>query len=426
MEDSTAGAGPRLTPAKRQIGELPEPGPEASLQDGGKDGSVEVKRFLSGIGLGRYLAKLLARGFDCMEALEAMEEEDMRQEVGMLPGHVRLLQKHLASRRGAAPRGKQGGPAAEPAAAPAAAQVATPALLPALEMPIASAEDTTRPCPLPAVPTGQAAEVEHQALFPKSAPPQRPELASEFAEQALVEFRDPGPAPVGEAMPAGLPGGPAPQNAQSNLQKAEAQYFAALQAAQATTATDPEPAGPDDTLQALAQLAEESAQLVATAASFCAWPQADSRQLSAVVDAAQQAAQRAQWSAVAAMSCGDPPDHDKEWSGKMRRAAVQAAEVAEQYARDCAKAATSTGRPQAVARAFCKFHVESRCMKGSMCEFSHDIGVLPVLPLANKVELPCVFFAKGQCNRGCACPFSHGEEELNEVLRLKQGPPVVS
>mmetsp|Transcript_132163 Transcript_132163/g.410730 ORF Transcript_132163/g.410730 Transcript_132163/m.410730 type:complete len:160 (-) Transcript_132163:26-505(-) len=135
-------------------------------------------------------------------------------------------------------------------------------------------------------------------------------------------------------------------------------------------------------------------------------------------------AQRAQWAATSAVALGDSGDHDKEWSEKMRRSAVQAAEVAEQYARDSAKAATSTGRPQAVARAFCRFHTEGRCLKGASCEFSHDVGVLQTPPLASKLELPCAFFRKGQCNRGAACPFPHGEEELGEVLRLRaQQPP---
>merc|ERR1719277_1476724 len=61
----------------------------------------EVQRFLSSIGLARYYPKLVGAGFDSMEALRAMEEEDMRQECGMLPGHIRLLQKHLNRALGA-------------------------------------------------------------------------------------------------------------------------------------------------------------------------------------------------------------------------------------------------------------------------------------------------------------------------------------
>lgn len=202
----------------------------------------------------------------------------------------------------------------------------------------------------------------------------------------------------------------------------EDKYVLAMQAAQSSLNSDPDPAGSDDTLAALAQLAEGSAQLVATAASFCANPQADAGVLAAVVDAAQQGAQRASWAAVAAVAYSDSDDFDKEWNQKMRRAAVQASEVAEQYARDCAAAVKMVGKGKVVARAFCKFHAENRCLKGAACEFSHDAAVLASLPLASKTELECVFFSKGQCTRGLGCPFAHGPEELDEVIRLKTGP----
>merc|ERR1719277_1095192 len=65
----------------------------------------EVQRFLSSIGLARYYPKLVSAGFDSMEALRAMEEEDMRQECGMLPGHARLLQKNMAKLHAAASGG---------------------------------------------------------------------------------------------------------------------------------------------------------------------------------------------------------------------------------------------------------------------------------------------------------------------------------
>jgi len=199
-------------------------------------------------------------------------------------------------------------------------------------------------------------------------------------------------------------------------------YTLAMQDAQVLMGSDPEPPSADDTLAALAQLAESSAQLVATAASFCANPQADASMLAAVVDAAQQGAQRASWAAVAAIAYGDSEDFEKEWNQKMRRAAVQASEVAEQYARDCAAAVKMVGKGKVIAKAFCKFHAENRCLKGAACEFSHDSAVLPALPLASKTELECVFFLKGECTRGAGCPFAHGPEELDEVIRLKSGP----
>jgi len=106
----------------------------------------------------------------------------------------------------------------------------------------------------------------------------------------------------------------------------------------------------------------------------------------------------------------------------MRRAAVQAAEVAEQYARDCAAAAKKAGNAKVVEQAFCKFHAENRCLKGAACEFAHDASVLAPLPLTSKTELECAFFAKGTCARGMGCPYAHGAEELEEILRMKSGP----
>jgi len=403
-----------------------------------QNGSDEVKRFLGGIGLSRYTSKLLANGFDSLEALDAMEEEDMRQEISMLPGHVRLLQKHLTIRRGGAAKPQRAAPAAEPAG-PAAAPPpdAAPAALPPADLPppqLSAVEAAASKAPPAALPKQQAVapgEVPPStlqlALVPMRVERPPPESASksvhELTELAEAEFRE-RRGLAGDAAGQGSGAQEAPPQRRTVEQEAEAQYIAALRAAQAAAAADPDPAGPDDTLMALAQLAEESAQMVATAASFCAWPQADVRQLAAVVESAQQGAQRAQWAAVAAVAYGETADRDKEWSQKMRRAAVQAAEVAEQYARDCAKAVTSTGRGQAIARAFCRFHAEGRCLKGTLCEFSHDVAMLQTLPLASKLELPCVFFAKGQCNRGTGCPFPHGEEELNEVIRLKRSQPL--
>merc|ERR550532_3506279 len=74
-----------------------------------------------------------------MDALDAMEEEDMR-EAGMLPGHVRLLQKHLVEcRRGQPPKAKAPPPLAAqlsggrpPAMEPGAIARALGTLMPAL------------------------------------------------------------------------------------------------------------------------------------------------------------------------------------------------------------------------------------------------------------------------------------------------------
>ncbi|CAE8690381.1 unnamed protein product, partial [Polarella glacialis] len=114
----------------------------------------------------------------------------------------------------------------------------------------------------------------------------------------------------------------------------DAQFAAALHAAEAAATAAPDPPGPDDTLLAFAQLAEDSAQFVASAAARRAWPQADS-QRAAEFRAAEQAAQRASWAAGQAVACADSRDFDQEWSLKLRRAAVHSAEMAEKYAREC-------------------------------------------------------------------------------------------
>merc|ERR1712194_173303 len=106
--------------------------------------------------------------------------------------------------------------------------------------------------------------------------------------------------------------------------------------------------------------------------------------------------------------------------------AVQAAEVAEQYARDCAAAAKKAGKAEVVQRAFCKFHAENRCLKGAACEFAHDPSVLTTVQLTSKTELECVFFAEGTCKRGAGCSFAHGHEDLEMILHLKGGSGVAA
>merc|ERR1712113_314619 len=91
----------------------------------------------------------------------------------------------------------------------------------------------------------------------------------------------------------------------------------------------------DSTLLALAQLAEESAQLVAAAVTFCSWPQVDPSLLTVAAETAQQSAQQASWAAMAAMTYGDSEEHNTEQTQKLQHAAVHAASVAEQYLREC-------------------------------------------------------------------------------------------
>lgn len=189
----------------------------------------------------------------------------------------------------------------------------------------------------------------------------------------------------------------------------------------------PDKADPDDSLCALAELAEESAELVKTCSQHCAWPRGDLARLLAVVDTAQQAAQRSSWAAVAAVGCPDSVHYGKEWSHKMRRTAVQAAETAEKHMRSCVSASKAAGAQKVVSQVFCKFYAEGRCLRASdSCEFAHDAKVLQPFPLACKTELECIFFSTGQCVRGQGCPYAHGQEELGEVLRQKRGPLMAS
>jgi len=416
--------GKPLTPAKRGAEEL-----EGS---GAQDRGSEVQKFLSGIGLSRYFPKLVGAGFDSMEALRAMEEEDMKQECGMLPGHIRLLQKHLARAGGATPAPRATGQgddasrdrAGDAARRQAAREASSLALATATFGNVGGAGASVAELVTRA--TSELRQLRPAAVSALEGAAAKAGSAASAAPRREPRAPRPPPGPTDEA--AKTAAREREEAKQLEIARAdlaaqlEEKYMAAMHAAQASLMAEPETAGADDTLAALAQLAEGSAQLVATAASFCANPQADAGVLAAVVDAAQQGAQRASWAAVAAVAYGDSDDFDKDWNQKMRRAAVQAAEVAEQYARDCAAAVKMVGKGKVVQRAFCKFHAENRCLKGNSCEFSHDASVLTPLPLASKTELECVFFAKGQCTRGMGCPFAHGDDELNEVIRLKTSP----
>jgi len=347
----------RLTPAKR-----PADDSVTTLAIVSKgDGEDEVQKCLEQLGLTRYLEKILEFGCRSLDALRKVTEKDLRQTVGMLLGHVRLLERHLGLRKVPPP---------------------TNTRKPLWQRPAATAAPKTLTKP-------ESAAVPVMGLLDK--------VQKEYMEQFAPKV----PAATQEK-----------QDKQQGKDGPKASTELALM--------EPKP-GPDDALMALAQLAEDSAQLVGNAASFCTWPQADVGQLTAVAEVAQQGAQRAQWAAVATLAQADSTDYDKEWSKKMRLSAVKAADVAEQYARDCARAAAALGKGQVFAHIFCKFHAENRCLKGAMCEYSHDPAILGPKPLARKLEIECIFYNKGQCTRGDCCPFPHGPEELSGVVRLKRG-----
>jgi len=211
-----------------------------------------------------------------------------------------------------------------------------------------------------------------------------------------------------------------------------AQYGVGPQPAQTQTAAAENAGAPDNTLYALAQLAEESAHMAASAAAFCSNPgSTDVQQIAAVTEAAQQAAQRAHWAASTATSY-EPNSNTstagqtKTWEDTMRQIAVQAAESAEKAAQECRnQVASATGQPPTTTRSAgsrvpCKFHQGMRkCVKGAACEFSHDPADLQPRPLSLKTERECIFFGRGQCTRGAACPFAHGTEELAEISRVR-------
>merc|ERR1719191_2624369 len=70
--------------------------PAAIAQHGNEE--VEVKTFLSNLGLDRYIGIFLDNGFDCMDVVEEMEESHMK-DMGMAAGHVIKLSKKLNEKR---------------------------------------------------------------------------------------------------------------------------------------------------------------------------------------------------------------------------------------------------------------------------------------------------------------------------------------
>lgn len=198
---------------------------------------------------------------------------------------------------------------------------------------------------------------------------------------------------------------------------AHAQYLASFAALKAASDNMEEPQrAADDTLEALAQLARDSAELSRSCAQYCG-PDAVRSRVLAVLECAQQAAQRARWAAVSAVACADSEDHGQEWALKMRRAAVQDAELAERNAR--ALAASVAGQMDLAGSTFCRFEAEGRCAEGAACVFGHDAKVLKPLPAVCKVELECDLFARGKCARGAGCRYAHGAEEVAEIMQAK-------
>ncbi|CAK0846675.1 unnamed protein product [Prorocentrum cordatum] len=182
----------------------------------------EVHALLAGIGLARYSQRIAAAGVATVEALRALRDEDMRQ-AGMLPGHVRLLKKHLAAR---AAEGQPG------ASAGGARASAPPRPAKRLRVPSDGREAAALVEPeAAALAEGRGLQVQEIAL----------RAAAEFA---ALSFGG-GPAGVGAELAGAAPEG-------------ETRHLLALRTAQAAAAcAEPEPPGPEDTPLALALLAED-------------------------------------------------------------------------------------------------------------------------------------------------------------------------
>jgi len=179
---------------------------------------------------------------------------------------------------------------------------------------------------------------------------------------------------------------------------------------------------------ALAQLAEETAQMNALAAALCASKSATPVQIAMISEAAQKAAQRAAWAVSAMLALEGQLQNatqdgiSTEWIATMKQITSQAADAADQASQSCKTQAEAVGGTNLQAmltpkksKVPCKNHLAGHCAKGINCEFSHDPADLQARPLMLKSMKPCMFFAKGHCMRGPACPFAHGDNERVEI-----------
>mmetsp|Transcript_6762 Transcript_6762/g.21015 ORF Transcript_6762/g.21015 Transcript_6762/m.21015 type:complete len:503 (+) Transcript_6762:97-1605(+) len=201
-----------------------------------------------------------------------------------------------------------------------------------------------------------------------------------------------------------------------DLELAQAQFSAEVEGQHQQVATQ---------MYLLAQLAEECAQMAASAAACCATSESDPAQATSLTQAAQQAAQRANWAAttLASTSPAEGGQVD-EWTASLQQIAKQAAEAADHAARNCRLQASDITSRVPVStvdkksKVPCKWFLTGQCRRGSTCEFSHDLVDLQPRPLHKKRAEECIYFQQGRCTRGTACPFAHGADELAEVSRI--------
>jgi len=145
-----------------------------------------------------------------------------------------------------------------------------------------------------------------------------------------------------------------------------------------------------------------------------------------LVEHANQAAQRARWASNTMLAYQPPPSVGQGWISNMKNLGKQAADAAEQAAKQCERQAKGNdnddeeeedGPGDKRGKVPCKFFLLGRCWQGSGCEFAHEMPELKPRPIMLKREKECMYFERGKCTRGVACPFAHGAEELAEISR---------
>mmetsp|Transcript_67952 Transcript_67952/g.112594 ORF Transcript_67952/g.112594 Transcript_67952/m.112594 type:complete len:439 (-) Transcript_67952:60-1376(-) len=403
--------------------------------DGGAKQS-KLHTFLAKLGLEQYTTTFVAKGLT-PKHVRKMSDAEMQEQLDMPKEHVWLLKRAL------------GEPSNQPGA-----QSGLPKSAAAAKQPEGSPDALGNAAAVPGIPPGPPADGTPQDMMLKMMqlqqnagqtspagadgmpPPESEEELMMMQMQMQMQMQvqmaieaGADPTKALEAMGGLLP--------EATGQAPAAPSDATAQAAAAAAATNDKPVAMadggdtmDNTMYAIGQVAEESAQLAVSAAAFCSNGTAtDPVHIQALAEAAQQAAQRARWAACTMESYEPAEGVGQNWTSNIRSIGVKAAEAAENAAQQCLSYA-SGGIQQAAfpshdddptqpPRMPCKFFLLGRCWKGAGCEFSHEQPDLKPIPIHQKREEECVYFAKGHCTRGVACPFAHGPDELSDIIRYK-------
>lgn len=388
-------------------------------------GVLEIKAFLQSLGLSQYLQSFIDNGFDTMTSVRAMDEQDMRDEVSMTPEHAVLFSQHLAAFASGFLPSAGGAPQAQPPQPPQsqvaqAAQVAHVALAPQAAHAHAALEAAQA-----AVQAAQsAAQVSQAAQAPQT--PQAPQAAHEVTVAPCDLAAATAATAVVATMPTMPPMSPCGFAASMAMQMGfpTAMPFGALMGLPGMCG-----AGlgggmlSDGALFALAQLAEEAAQMAVSARAFCANPQ-DVTQVAAVAEAAEQAAQRAAWASKAVSESGPHASMTTDvWLVTMRKITSNAAKVAEDAAAKCLASKEEIDKvlPPSMekrSKVPCRHFLENgSCREAAKCRFSHDPKDQKARPVMLKRQEECKFFNEGKCIRGAACAWAHGKEELDEITK---------